>query len=106
MNSPENTTKLRGALRLAIVGNVVLAVALAGLWWHWRQPESQASKKPSTEQPIPDSSLGGGSSSAPNAQSSSDNEPQIGPVQLTPQKMQSIGVKLGRVQMKALNDEI
>ena len=30
----------------------------------------------------------------------------IGPVQLTPQRMQSIGVRLGRVQRKAVSDEL
>jgi Cu(I)/Ag(I) efflux system membrane fusion protein/cobalt-zinc-cadmium efflux system membrane fusion protein len=107
MNSPENTSRLRGALRLAIAGNAVLAIALSALWWHWRQVGFQASKKPSTTQQIPSSSPRSESGSAPKAQSSSElNEPQIGPVQLTPQKLQSIGVKLDRVQMKSLSEEI
>ena len=110
MNSRENTSKLRGALRIAIVGNVILAIGLAMLWWHSRQLGSEAPKKPGAPQQTqtPSSSSTRGSEfSAGNAQSSNDlNEPQIGPVQLTPQKMQSIGVKLGRVQMKSLRDEI
>ena len=107
MNSPENGNKLRGVLRIALVGNVVLAISLAGLWWHSRQLESQAPKKPGAAQQMPSSSSSGVEGAAANVQSSSDmDEPQIGAVQFTPQKMQSIGVKLGRVQMRSLSDEI
>ena len=108
MNSPESTSQLRQALRIAIVGNVILALALAGLWWHSRRPGLEAPKNSGTARQMPSSSSTDvGEPAARNAQSSSDlNEPQLGPVQLTLEKMQSIGVKLGRVQMKWLSDEI
>lgn len=107
MNSLESTGNLRRALAIAMVGNVILAVALVGLWWHSRQIGSQAPKNGGAMQPMPASSTAGGSGMASNAQGPNDvNEPQIGAVQLTPQKMQSIGVKLGRVQVKSLSDQI
>src|SRR5207302_3259243 len=45
-----------------------------------------------------------GSAAAPS--SGGSGEMPIGPVQLTPRRMQSIGVRLGRVQRKAVSDEL
>ncbi|HEX4276271.1 MAG TPA: efflux RND transporter periplasmic adaptor subunit [Bryobacteraceae bacterium] len=44
--------------------------------------------------------------SAPSAQSSEGTDPKLLPVQLTPQRMQSIGVKTGVVEFKGLHQDI
>jgi RND family efflux transporter MFP subunit len=85
----------RRALLLALVGDIVLVSAMAALWWHYRARQAR------TNEP----------SMRPNAVEASANPPAsaetpLVPVQLTPQKLQSIGVKISEVQRKVVADEI
>jgi RND family efflux transporter MFP subunit len=91
----------RNAFVFAAVGNVALIGVLAGFWWraaHHRT--SQMVMQPaSNETPAISPSGGDTAEMAP-------HEPALVPVQLSPERMQSIGVRTGRVQRKAVNDEI
>jgi RND family efflux transporter MFP subunit len=91
----------RNAFVFAAVGNVVLIGVLAGFWWraaHHRT--SQMVMQPaSNETPAISPSGGGTVEMVP-------HEAALVPVQLSPERMQSIGVRTGRVQRKAVNDEI
>jgi len=91
----------RNAFVFAAVGNVVLIGVLAGFWWraaHHRT--SQMVMQPaSNETPAISPSGGGTAEMVP-------HEAALVPVQLSPERMQSIGVRTGRVQRKAVNDEI
>jgi RND family efflux transporter MFP subunit len=85
---------------LALVGNLVLAVILAGIWWH-----VTSTKKTSQAPPAPGSTAAPEPSAAP-AASGAPSEPNRVPIELSPQRMQSIGVKTGSVERKNVVDEI
>src|ERR1700675_2792437 len=91
----------RKAFFLALVGNVVFIGALAGIWWSARrsaakqQPTTAASN--SATQPVQSSSVG----TAP-----PPKETPLAPVQLSVERLQSIGVKFGVVERKPVQDEI
>lgn len=91
----------RKAFFLALVGNVVFIGALAGIWWSARR--SAAKQHPATAasnsatQPVQSSS--GGSAPPP-------KETPLAPVQLSVERLQSIGVKFGVVERKPVQDEI
>jgi len=81
---------------LALVGNIVFAVVLLGLWLHYRRGK-----------PTSDIGL---QTAAPTAQASAippaSNETPLVPVQISAQRLQSIGVKIGDVERKLVEDEI
>lgn len=79
---------------LAVIGNLVLAALLAGIWWH------VTSTKTTGQVP-----LAPGGPTAPEAPPAPSQAPLV-PVQISPQRMQSIGVKTGAVERKNVVDEI
>ena len=82
---------------LALIGNIVLAVVLVGLWLYHR-----AAKPMADAETRPPNSLAQDSMAAPPA----STEAPLVPVQISPQRLQSIGVKTGRVESKTVADEI
>ena len=90
----------RPAFLLALAGNVLFAAALAVFWW--RSHHAGPSAMPQ--------SVTSGAMTQPPANSSSPAitpvETPLAPVQISPQRLQSIGVKYGRVERKAVDDEI
>ena len=91
----------RTGFLLALIGNIALAVVLVGLWLHYRavKPMADAVTKPSNSS-VQDSTA----SSMPPPPSST--EAALVPVQISPQRLQSIGVKTGEVESKIVEDEI
>jgi RND family efflux transporter MFP subunit len=87
---------------LTLAVNLVLVAALAGLWRHYRAsvPTMKADARASATQPVQ------GSSESPAASTSVSAEAPLIPMQISPQRLQSIGVKIGEVQRKVLADEI
>src|SRR5437870_3810671 len=109
----DNTTNYRRGMIIAISLNVVLAIALVTFWWHsHRAVTTRAMQSRSSPMPIDSGSQATPSSATDTvtgaAESSSPeyNEVSLAPVQLTPQRMQSIGVKLGTVEIKRVSNEI
>ncbi|HKW87667.1 MAG TPA: efflux RND transporter periplasmic adaptor subunit [Candidatus Acidoferrales bacterium] len=87
----------RNAFWLTLIVNFILAAALGYGWWRWH-PRS-----------------GSGSNAAPAAASAmrmqtpasnAPPQPALVPLELTPQRMQSIGVKTGSVEYRVVHDEI
>jgi RND family efflux transporter MFP subunit len=105
MNSKRNR-----ALIIAVALNVVLALALFLVWWRSRQPVGSEARKPDSSQMTAEKGAAATNSADPIISSgpsvSADNEPTLAPVQLTPQRMQSIGVKLGTAQLKTVTNDI
>lgn len=89
----------RTSFLLALVGNVVLIVFLAAVWWHYRTPHA------ATNEPAMMANSVGAPANPPESASESTQIP-LAPVQLSPQKLQSIGVKINEVQRKVIADEI
>jgi len=94
-------TNYRRAFILAVLGNVVLIGALAGIWWHGAIARTAehiiGSQTPAVAHEA--------ASSAPALTAAPANAP-LGPVQLSPERLQSIGVKFGKVERRRVQDEI
>jgi len=110
MNEHEITTKYRRGMIFAISLNVLLAAALFAFWWQSRHSGTTKSAQASSAMQMDNATQTMASSSATGADSTSagtaDNEAPLAPVQLTAQRMQSIGVKLGTVEMKRVSNDI
>jgi Cu(I)/Ag(I) efflux system membrane fusion protein/cobalt-zinc-cadmium efflux system membrane fusion protein len=87
----------RTGFLLAIVGNIVFAVVLVGLWLHYRgaKPASDVRLQTSTS-----------TTQASTATPPASAETPLVPVQISAQRLQSIGVKTGKVERKLVQDEI
>src|SRR5438067_8749140 len=85
------------AFFIALSLAVALGSATAYLWFHPKPGTNivAASSRPSTALPT-----------APDMSSPQPAEPKLMPVQLTPQRLQSIGVKTGTVEFKTLHDDV
>jgi RND family efflux transporter MFP subunit len=102
----------RRAFWIALATTMVFAIAASVLWW--RLNHAGAGSQPG------DSSAQMQGMSAPSATSTSESEPgaagemqtgkmqeiPLAPIQLTPQRMQSIGIVLGKVESKPVNSEL
>jgi Cu(I)/Ag(I) efflux system membrane fusion protein/cobalt-zinc-cadmium efflux system membrane fusion protein len=91
----------RTGFLLALIANIFLAVVLVGLWLHYRAAK-----------PIAHTQTKQANSSAQDSMPSSMATPPVSteaplvPVQISPERLQSIGVKTGRVESKVVEDEI
>ena len=92
----------RTGFLLALTGNIVLVAVLTGLWWHYRVVKLGVDAKPQemAASTAPDSTA----SSMPATPAMS--ETLLVPVQISPQRLQSIGVKTGVVERRLVEDEI
>jgi Cu(I)/Ag(I) efflux system membrane fusion protein/cobalt-zinc-cadmium efflux system membrane fusion protein len=87
----------RNAFTLAMLLNLVL-LAILGIWW-WK-PGSRAAEN----RPVPFTQS---SNSQDNMSATAPvSDTPLAPIQLTPQRMQSIGVKLGTAQVKQVESEL
>jgi RND family efflux transporter MFP subunit len=91
----------RKAFIVAVIGNLALVGVLAGIWWKVRKSATpQQLPTPASNvvtQPVQSSAPG---SAAPPI------ETPLAPVQLSAERLQSIGVKFGVVERKLVQDEI
>jgi RND family efflux transporter MFP subunit len=93
----------RTGFLLAVIGNVALAsLVIAGLWWHYRiaKPAMNAERQDMPTQVAQDST----DKSMPATPAMQDTP--LVPIQVSAQRLQSIGVKTGVVERKAVEDEI
>lgn len=108
----------RPAFIVALAVNVLLAAALAVFWWsshHADMPQSGptgamqqavAAIKKLGNDIMPASGQPEAISAASQAPAIAPGETALVPVQISPQRLQSIGVKHGRVERKSVDDEI
>jgi len=97
--------KYRRAFFVTLLATIVLAIVVAALWWRLHTSRT-AQVEPSTAQtseaaPPPMQSM-----SAERPVTPSQPETALAPVQLSPQRMQSIGVQIGEVKYQSVSDEI
>src|SRR5438128_10199625 len=91
----------RNAFVFTVVGNIALVGILGGLWWRSAQHKKTDVTMPSASDE--------GAQNAPNRSESASTAPHetsLVPVQLSPERMQTIGVRLGRVERKMGSAEI
>src|SRR2546430_789632 len=91
----------RNAFVFAVVGNIALVGILGGLWWRATQH-----KKTEAAMPFASNETAQNGPSGPESPSTAPHEASLVPVQLSPERMQSIGVRMGRVERKMVGDEI
>src|SRR5215467_15640568 len=92
MNTISNRN-YRKAFIFALILNIVLLCAAGILWWRSQQRPAQV---PATLNTQPGTNVSAALAPSP-------AETPLAPVQLTPQRMQSIGVKLGTVELKQVD---
>jgi Cu(I)/Ag(I) efflux system membrane fusion protein/cobalt-zinc-cadmium efflux system membrane fusion protein len=91
----------RKAFFLALVGNIILLGALAGMRWSARRPATAQHPTVAAPDTATQPVKGSSSDSAP-----LPTETPHAPVQLSAERLQSIGVKFGAVERKPVQDEI
>ena len=94
MNAPAQSPSYRKPFFVALAINVFLLAGIGLGWRYFHRPPSGKSEA----QP--------GNAAALNEAAPDQNGPQLAPVQLTPQRMQSIGVRFGTVAYKNVSDQI
>jgi len=86
---------------LAVAANLVLLALLAGAWWHYQGARTPPSAESQATISAAQASTGGGANPSP-----ADAEVPLAPVQISPQRLQSIGVKTSQVRRKFIEDEV
>jgi RND family efflux transporter MFP subunit len=90
----------RTAFVIVLVANLVLAGALAGFWWRSHHAAEPSTTATINSVPAPRQEISPSSAPPPSAET-----PRT-PIQLSPERLQSIGVKFGVVERKDLKDTI
>ncbi len=90
----------RNAFTAALLLNLALIAVLATWWWR------SQNHIPESHPPATAGEGSGGAQTVLNAGPASATEAPLVPVQLTPQRMQSIGVKLGNAEVRQVNAEL
>ena len=101
----------RRAFWIALVATAVLAIVASVLWWRLSHgtamPQSGTGSESAPMQGMAATSSADASESAPGAagetQAGYMKETPLAPIQLTPQRMQSIGIVLGKVESKPVS---
>lgn len=97
----------RNAFWAALVVNIVLAAALGYGWWRWRmRPASRAQSAATMAEMAPAKQDTPVSTESAASATETPAQAALVPLQLTPQRLQSIGVKTGTVEYRAVHDEI
>jgi RND family efflux transporter MFP subunit len=82
---------------LALIGNIVLVAGLVAVWLHYEKPMAKSEEANAVQQ----NSMNSGVAASPVS-----TEAELVPVQISAQRLQSIGVKTGKVERKSIADEI
>lgn len=90
----------RTAFIIVLVANLVLIGVLAGFWWRSHNPTGTKNAAALASVPSTQQELSTAAAPPPSA------ETPLSPIQLSPERVQSIGVKFGVVQRKDLKDTI
>ena len=92
----------RKAFYFALIGNVVFISVFGGVWWRTRKSASGA---PHADSSMPSMAIEPVRTSQP-LPAAAPTETPLAPVQLSAERLQSIGVKFGVVERKSIRDEI
>src|SRR5882724_1815317 len=102
----------RRAFWIAVTTTIALAIVASALWWRLSHSgaASQSGKDSASEPMEAMAQTSNASESQPGAagemQMSNMQEAPRAPIQLTPQRMQSIGIVLGKAESKLVNSEL
>jgi Cu(I)/Ag(I) efflux system membrane fusion protein/cobalt-zinc-cadmium efflux system membrane fusion protein len=90
----------RTAFIIVVVANLTLAGVLAGFWWRSHHPAGTKTAATSASNPVLQQETSTSAVPPPSA------ETPLSPVQLSPERLQSIGVKFGVVERKDVKDTV
>jgi len=95
-------TNYRRAFFLTAAGNLILLGLLFGAWWYSRGSHSsqQAAKT------VASSAMQSNQTSAPSSPATPPSETPLAPVQISAERLQSIGVKFGVVERRSVEDDV
>src|ERR1700682_5611565 len=85
---------------LALIGNILLAVVLVGLWLHYRAANPMGDAQTKQANSSAQDSMAASMTTPP-----ASTEAPLVPVQIPPERLQRMGVKTGRVESKVVEDE-
>jgi Cu(I)/Ag(I) efflux system membrane fusion protein/cobalt-zinc-cadmium efflux system membrane fusion protein len=91
----------RTGFLLALIVNILLAVVLVGLWLHYRSAKPMGDAQTKQANSSAQDSMATSMATSP-----ASTEAPLVPVQISTQRLQSIGVKTGEVARKFVADEI
>ena len=94
---------------VAVSTTLVLAIVASVLWWRLSHTAASQPGDSPAGMAMPQSSASGsdsGPGSLAETQTGDMQEVPLAPIQLTPQRMQSIGIVLGKVESKAVSSEL
>ncbi len=114
IREPKETTEetvrvknYRPAFLIALVVCIVLAIVAGVLWWRLHSTVSMPQARGSAQDTMTSGAMQSDMPMTGNGQVvSQPPEIPVAPFQLSPQRMQSIGVQIGTVENKTVNDEI
>ncbi len=104
--------RYRRAFWIALTTTIVLAIAASVLWWRLShtgarsQPDVSSAPMQVTAETSSASASNSDPGSAAETQTGNMPETPLAPIQLTPQRMQSIGIALGKVESKSVSSEL
>lgn len=87
---------------LAVAGNLALVAVIAAFWWHYRNPKQSLAAQPQGMQNSADRD----SVPYPGVAAPVSQDQPLAPIQISPQRLQSIGVKTDEARRKFVDDEI
>ncbi len=94
----------RIAFFVALAASLILASILGTMWWRGKQ--AAARQTPGATGTVSSSSTTAAAGESPAAPAAPPTEARLAPVQLSPERVQSIGVKTAEVQFKTVQKEI
>src|SRR5258708_28147533 len=104
----------RGAFWIALMTTLVFAIVASVLWWRLSHAGTASQPGATSARESMDTMAQTSSANVSGSEPGATGDPQVGnvqetplaPFQLTPQRMQSIGVVLGKVESKPVNTEL
>ena len=106
MNEEAKVIAYRRAFLLTLAA-LVAVIAVAGwVLWNSRLNSTRRFQQPATSTGDDGSQSPTQAAQTATASSAPSSDAELAPIQLSPQRMQSIGVKIGKVESKTINDEI
>lgn len=100
--------RYRRAFRITLVLAVAFALIAAGVWWRFGRKHSPMPSQAAAPSGVAAGTQGQSGMPGMGAQPGNPQQAEapLAPIQLSPQRMQSIGLQLGQVEYKPVNDEI
>src|SRR5437763_9791675 len=100
----EASKKYRRAFVVTLVIAIALALSVAALWWHFGNIPNAATRQGMEMSGTP--GVSSENAAAGSTEMPAQTETPLNPIQISPQRMQSIGIQIGQVQSKAVSDDL